>query len=211
MTQLTAVSLFAGVGGFDLAMERNDINVVATVEIDKHARNVLQKHFPNTKHFTDIKEINGKDIQSAGFISERGIITAGFPCQDLSVAGKRAGLDGERSGLFWEIIRLVKELSPAYIVLENVAGLLTSNKGQDMGIVISTLANCGYGVAWRVLDAQHFGTPQRRRRVFIVASNRDRGETSAEILSFSESLQGDNSTSKPQRQNTSVEFRKSTV
>ena len=97
-------------------------------------------------------------------------ITAGFPCQDLSVAGLRKGLAGSRSGLFWEIIRLVDETQPRYLIIENVAGLLSSQSGRDLGIVIEALVERRYGIAWRVLDSQYFGVPQRRRRVFIVAS-----------------------------------------
>ena len=128
----TAVSLFAGVGGFDLAMERSGIDVVATVEIDKAARGVLERRFPNSHHFTDIKETTGEQLRNAGFVPHGGIITGGFPCQDLSVAGKRAGLVGRRSGLFWEIVRLIDELSPQWVVLENVPGLLSSNDGRDL-------------------------------------------------------------------------------
>ena len=197
MTQLTAVSLFAGVGGFDLAMQRNGINVVATVEIDKNARGVLQHQFPEVTHFEDVTKVSGDDLRSAGFIPDRGIITGGFPCQDLSVAGKRAGLAGQRSGLYWEIIRLVDELSPKYLVLENVPGLLSSNDGRDMGIVIGALTERGYGVSWRVLDAQYFGVAQRRRRVFIVGCAGDNGRSSSEILDLTNSLRGD---SAPRRQ-----------
>jgi DNA (cytosine-5)-methyltransferase 1 len=171
-------------------MERNGINVVATVEIDKNARGVLQHQFPNTQHFTDVTTVTGEDLRNAGFIPERGIITGGFPCQDLSVAGKRAGLAGKRSGLYWEIIRLVDELSPKYLVLENVPGLLSSNSGRDMGTVIGALVERRYGVAYRVLDAQHFGVAQRRRRVFIVASLGDSGESPSEILAISEGMRG---------------------
>jgi DNA (cytosine-5)-methyltransferase 1 len=166
---LTAVSLFAGVGGFDLAMQRNGIHVVAAVEIDDKARAVLARRFPDTRLFPDVTKVSAHDLRDAGFVPNRGIITGGFPCQDLSVAGRRKGLAGERSGLFWHIIRLVDELHPRWIVLENVPGLLSSEGGRDMGIVLGALGECGYGVAYRVLDAQHFGVPQRRRRVFIVA------------------------------------------
>ena len=169
---LTAVSLFAGVGGFDLAMQRNGINVVAAVEIDDKARAVLARRFPDTQLFPDVTKVSAHDLRNAGFVPDRGIITGGFPCQDLSVAGRRKGLGGERSGLFWHIIRLVDELHPRWIVLENVPGLLSSEGGRDMGIVIGALGDSGYGVAYRVLDAQHFGVPQRRRRVFIVAGRR---------------------------------------
>jgi len=202
MSKLTAVSLFAGVGGFDLAMERNGIDVVAAVEIDKHARGVLAKQFPNTTIFNDVTEVTGEQLRAAGFIPERGIITGGFPCQDLSVAGKRAGLAGRRSGLFWEIVRLVDELAPAYLVLENVPGLLSSNGGRDMGTVIGALSSRGYGVSWRVLDAQHFGVPQRRRRVFIVGCAGDNGAASSEILALSESLRGNPPKSRAPRQET---------
>jgi DNA (cytosine-5)-methyltransferase 1 len=167
---LTAVSLFAGVGGFDLAMQRNGIKVTAAVEIDKKASEVLAKRFPETKLFNDVKEVTGEQLRATGFIPERGIITGGFPCQDLSIAGLRKGLAGERSGLFHEIIRLTDELRPQMLILENVPGLLSSQSGKDMGIVITALAERGYGVSWRVLDSQNFGVPQRRRRIFIVAS-----------------------------------------
>jgi len=173
VTNLTAVSLFAGVGGFDLAMQRAGIKVTAAIEIDKKASEVLAKQFPTTKLFNDVKEVTGEQLRATGFIPERGIITGGFPCQDLSVAGLRKGLAGERSGLFHEIIRLVDELEPQFIVLENVPGLLSSQRGKDMGIVITALVERGYGVCWRVLDSQNFGVPQRRRRIFIVASLRD--------------------------------------
>jgi DNA (cytosine-5)-methyltransferase 1 len=186
----TAVSLFAGVGGFDLAMQRQGIDVKAAVEIDEKARQVLAKQFPKTKLFDDVKEVTGEQLRATGFIPERGIITGGFPCQDLSVAGFRKGLAGQRSGLFYEIIRLVDELKPKILVLENVPGLLSSKQGQDMGIAITALAERGYGVCWRVLDSQNFGVPQRRRRVFIVASLGNHRQ-SVEILFEPESLSRD--------------------
>ena len=164
------MSLFAGIGGFDLALSNAGVKVCASVEIDNKCRDVLAKHFPDTKLFSDIKDVTGDQLRAAGFIPERGIITAGFPCQDLSVAGLRKGLAGSRSGLFWEIIRLVDETQPRYLIIENVAGLLSSQSGRDLGIVIEALVERRYGIAWRVLDSQYFGVPQRRRRVFIVAS-----------------------------------------
>lgn len=173
MTNLNAISLFAGIGGFDLALERNGIKVKAAVELDKKCKEVLKEKFPETKLFSDIKEVTGEQLRATGFIPERGIITGGFPCQDLSVAGLRKGLQGERSGLFYEILRLVEELLPRFIIIENVSGLLSSQRGRDMGIVITALAERGYGICWRVLDSRHFGVAQRRKRLFIVASLRD--------------------------------------
>ncbi len=204
MSKLTGVSLFAGVGGFDLAMERNGVEVVANVEIDKQCQKVLAKHFPKAKQFSDITDVKGSDLIAAGFKPDRGIITGGFPCQDLSVAGKRAGLVGERSGLFWEIARLIEETKTEWFILENVPGLLTSNKGKDFGVVIGTLADIGYGVAWRVLDAQYFGVPQRRRRIFIVGRRTGDGLSSAEVLFKSEGLRRNTTQSKPKRKDSTI-------
>jgi DNA (cytosine-5)-methyltransferase 1 len=201
---LAAVSLFAGIGGFDLALRNNGVDVTAAVEIDAKARSVLAKHFPTTTLFNDVCEVTGDDLRRTGFISERGIITGGFPCQDLSVAGRRAGLDGARSGLFWEIMRLVQDLQPRWLILENVPGLLSSNGGGDMGTVLSTLAELGYGYAYRVLDAQHFGVPQRRRRVFIIAGKHSGTPDSAgpvEILLEPKNGAGDYATGNASGQN----------
>jgi len=204
MNKLTGVSLFAGVGGFDLAMERNSVEVVANVEIDKQCQKVLAKHFPNAKQFSDITNVKGSDLIAAGFKPSRGIITGGFPCQDLSVAGKRRGLAGERSGLFWEIARLIEETQTEWFILENVPGLLTSNKGRDFGVVVGTMADIGYSLAWRVLDAQYFGVPQRRRRVFIVGRRTGDGLSPAEVLFKSEGLRRNTTQSKSQGQNTTA-------
>ncbi len=204
MSKLTGVSLFAGVGGFDLAMERNGVEVVANVEIDKQCQKVLAKHFPKAKQFSDITDVKGSDLIGAGFEPSRGIITGGFPCQDLSVAGKRAGLVGERSGLFWEIARLIEETKTEWFILENVPGLLTSNKGKDFGVVIGTMADIGYSLAWRVLDAQYFGVPQRRRRVFIVGRRIGDGLSSAEVLFKSEGLRRNTTQSKQAGQDTAT-------
>ncbi len=179
---ITGVSLFAGIGGFDLAMQRQGVKVVASVEIDKKCQEVLAHRFPESKIFDDVTTVKGEDLINAGFTPRTGIITGGFPCQDLSVAGKRAGLAGARSGLFWEIARIVEETQTEYFVIENVPGLLSSNKGADFGVVIGTMADIGYSLGWRVLDAQHFGVPQRRKRVFIVGRRGSDSTSPAEIL-----------------------------
>jgi DNA (cytosine-5)-methyltransferase 1 len=197
---MKAVSLFAGVGGFDLALTRAGVEVVAAVEIDKHARSVLAKQFPETPLLEDVCNVTGDELRKLGFDS-RGIIVGGFPCQDLSVAGKRAGLGGSRSGLFWEIHRLLDETKAEWFILENVPGLLSSNGGRDMGTVLGALAELGYGVAYRVLDAQYFGVPQRRRRVFIVGRLGDSGRAPAKVLALLESLRGNTTTSEQTRKN----------
>jgi DNA (cytosine-5)-methyltransferase 1 len=182
---LTAVSLFAGVGGFDEAFRRAGITVTASVEIDVAAKGVLADRLPTTTLFDDVREVTGDQLRATGFVPGRGILSGGFPCQDLSVAGRRAGLVGERSSLFHQIARLAAELKPRYLLLENVPGLLSSHGGRDMGTVLGTLGDLGYRWAYRVLDAQFFGVPQRRRRVFIVGSSAG-GADPAEILFESE-------------------------
>ena len=196
----TGVSLFAGVGGFDLAMQRQGVKVVASVEIDKSCNQVLAKHFPEAKQFTDITEVKGSDLIDAGFNPSGGIITGGFPCQDLSVAGKRAGLAGTRSGLFWHAARVVEETQSEWFIIENVPGLLSSNSGKDFGLVLGTMAELGYSVGWRILDAQHFGVPQRRKRIFIVG-RRAGGNSPAEVLFKSTGLRRNLEASKSQREN----------
>ena len=191
---LTAVSLFAGIGGFDLALERSGVKVVATCEIDKNAQKILTRHFPNAQLFTDVSTLTGKELLNAGFDPSNGIITGGFPCQDVSVAGKRAGLtlaDGThtRSGLFWQIVRLLEETKAQYFILENVPGLLSSNNGADFATVLTALDELGYGISWRILDAQYFGVPQRRRRIFIVGCLGD-PERASQILALAEGRAG---------------------
>lgn len=191
---LTAVSLFAGIGGFDLALERSGVKVVATCEIDKNAQKILTRHFPNAQLFTDVSTLTGKELLNAGFDPSNGIITGGFPCQDVSVAGKRAGLtlaDGThtRSGLFWQIVRLLEETKAQYFILENVPGLLSSNNGADFATVLTALDELGYGISWRILDAQYFGVPQRRRRIFIVGCLGN-PERASQILALAEGRAG---------------------
>jgi len=182
MTDLTVVSLFDGIGGFPLAFERAGANTVATVEIDKAAAAISARHFPDAHQFDDVTKVTGDDLRSVGFVPERGIVTAGWPCQDLSVAGRRAGLGGARSGLWWEVVRLLDECHPKWFVGENVPGLLSSNGGRDLGAVVGALGELGYGFAYRVLDAQFFGVPQRRRRIFFVGHFGVPWSASAEIL-----------------------------
>lgn len=191
MTDLTLVELFAGIGGFSCGFHRAGVKTVAAVEIYPAARSVFSKHFPDVVLFNDVTKVGGDDLRAVGFIPERGIITGGWPCQDISVAGRGKGLAGDRSGLFSEVVRLLEELRPKWFVLENVPRLLTINGGRDMGTVIGALAECGYGIGWRVLDAQYFGVPQKRRRIFIIGHRGTTGAESAQVLFESESCVGD--------------------
>lgn len=169
----TVVSLFAGVGGFDFGAELGGFEVIGQVEIDKNCQQVLRQRFPNALLHDDVTTAIAWAKEN-DLIGRVDIVCGGFPCQDVSVAGKRAGIAGARSGLFWEAIRFAEEVQAHTIVLENVPGLLSSNNGRDFGVVISTLADAGYShVEWRVLDSQFFGVPQRRRRVFIIGTTRN--------------------------------------
>lgn len=131
-------------------------------ERDAYRRGVLAERFPGVPCYEDVREI---DVPAGA-----DLLCGGFPCQDLSVAGRRAGLAGSRSGLFFEFARVAGSLRPRWLLVENVCGLLSSNGGRDFGVVLGTLADVGYGVAWRILDSRFFGVPQRRRRVFIVGA-----------------------------------------
>ena len=158
---LTVGSLFSGVGGFDLGFERAGMNVRWQCEIDKAARGVLRRHWPEVTLYEDVRNV-GNETASVD------VVMGGFPCQDVSVAGRRAGLAGERSGLWFEFARVLSDVVPQWVVVENVPGLLTSNGGDDFAAILHGLVERGYRCAWRVLDSQYFGVPQRRRRLFIV-------------------------------------------
>ena len=163
--QLTHGSLFAGIGGFDRGFELAGFRTIWQVEKEPFCIAVLKTHFPNVERYYDVLKCGHDKIHKLRAVD---VLTAGFPCQDLSVAGKRAGLEGSRSGLFWEVVRILGELRPTWFVLENVPGLFSSCEGRDFAVVLNALDELGYGVAWRVLNSQFFGVAQRRRRVFIV-------------------------------------------
>ena len=168
---LTFGSLFAGVGGFDLGFETAGYECRFQVEWDRHCQQTLAHHWPDVPRWSDVSDVNGADLPPVD------VITYGFPCQDLSVAGRRAGLDGKRSHLFFEAVRIITEMReatngryPTWAVAENVAGLLNADGGSAMARVVDELAAAGAVVIeWATLDAQWFGVPQRRRRVFIAA------------------------------------------
>ena len=176
---MTFGSLFAGIGGLDLGLERAGMECKWQVEIDEYARRVLAKHWPNVRRWDDIKTFppaadygirggqktrNGKP-KIYGEKWSVDLICGGFPCQDISTAGKRTGLHGDRSGLFFEALRVVELLRPRWLLLENVAALL--NGGLDE--VLGTLAEVGFDAEWHCLQAADFGAPHIRDRVFILA------------------------------------------
>ena len=192
---LTHVGMFSGIGGFELAMAAAGIPTLAAAEIDKKARGVLHDRFPETHIYHDVKDMTGDSLRSLGATPSRTVLSAGWPCQGNSVAGRRNGLADPRSGLWGEVVRILAELRPAWFVGENVPGLLSVNGGADFATVVGDLAELGYGFAWRVLDAQHFGVPQRRRRVVIVGRLGDSGRAPAQVLLEPEGLPGDSAQS----------------
>ena len=216
------LSLFDGSGGFPLAGALCGIEPVAASEVEPYPIAVTRSRFPNMKHLGDVSKINGAEIEPVD------IITFGSPCQDLSVAGKRAGIEGERSGLFMEAIRIIKEMRdattnefPRYAVWENVPGAFSSNGGEDFRIVLEEFVKVtepeaemppmdkggwayadvilgkGWSIAYRVFDAQYWGVPQRRRRIYLVADFR--GGRAGEILFKREGLRRNTETSEQER------------
>ena len=174
----TVASFFAGIGGFDLGFEQAGFETIWQCEIKPFCLEILEQHWPAVPRTTDIREVQPHDIPDAT------VWTGGFPCQDVSLArmGPRSGLNGAQSGLFFEFARLIAERRPPFVLIENVEGLLSSHQGRDFTIVIRTLAELGYGVAWRVLNSRYFGVPQSRQRVFIVGSARGPESAGAILL-----------------------------
>jgi DNA (cytosine-5)-methyltransferase 1 len=172
---MKVLSLFSGVGGFDMGLENAGMQTVFQCEWDKHCRTILDRHWPTVPKWDDVSTLTGEHILAHAPVID--VVAWGSPCQDLSVAGKRAGLEGGRSGLFYEGIRIINELRkasngryPRISIWENVYGALNSNKGEDFEAILKEMVEAGSLLCeWRVLDAQYFGVPQRRRRVFVVA------------------------------------------
>lgn len=162
--KLRYFSGFAGIGGFDQGITQvlPEAKCVGYSEVDKYAIKIYEKHFPDRINYGDIRRIN------AGTLPDFDMFCGGFPCQDLSIAGKRAGLCGARSGLFFEIIRIIREKQPRIVFLENVKGLFSSNGGWDFARILVELDESGYDVEWQCLNSKNFGVPQNRERVFII-------------------------------------------
>lgn len=211
MSNLTLGSLFDGSGGFPLAGILAGIKPVWSSEIEPFPIRVTEKRLPYVKHYGDIRNLNGAELPPVD------IITFGSPCQDMSVAGKRRGLNGNRSGLFFQAIRVIKEMrcktngkKPRYIVWENVPGAFSSNGGEDFRSVLEEVCRVAddkvsipksekwrgageivgdrYSAAWRVIDARHWGVPQRRKRIFLVADFAS--DSAGKILFESEGVSG---------------------
>lgn len=169
---LKVLDLFSGIGGFSLGLERTGgFETVAFCEINQFAQKVLSKHWPNVEIFDDVKDVTNSTLLRRGISTN--VITGGFPCQDISIAGKKQGIkEGTRSGLWSEIVRLVGEVLPKYVIVENVTNLLigpSERPGGWFGRILGDLAELGYNAEWRVLRGYDVGVPQARPRVWIVA------------------------------------------
>lgn len=166
------LSTFSGIGGMDLGLDRAGHTCVGQVEIDAKARGILARHWPEVPKHDDIRTAK-EWADERGLVGRVDLVCGGAPCQDLSVAGRREGFDGDRSVLVLDMVALAAHVQAGWLLYENVPGLLSSNQGRDLGVLLTVLADYGFHhVEWRTVDAQHFGVPQRRRRVFLVAGAR---------------------------------------
>lgn len=159
MSGLKVLDLFSGIGGFSLGLERAGMQTVAFCEIDKKAQQVLRKHWPDVPVFDDVTTLKGDQIGTVD------VICGGFPCQDISLAGKGAGLEGARSGLWWQFHRLIKEIKPSWVIAENVSAL----RSRGLDTVLRSLAEIGYDAEWHCIPASAVGAPHQRDRIWIVA------------------------------------------
>jgi len=168
--EITFIDLFSGIGGFRLGLERVGMRCVWSCDNDRCANAVYTRHFGAENHYAgDVREVD------AGTIPDHDILCAGFPCQSFSYAGERKGFDDVRGTLFFEIYRIAKHKRPAILLLENVRGLLSNDKGKTFGVILESLSQLGYLLEWKVLNSKHFGVPQNRQRVFVVGHLRGTG------------------------------------
>ena len=160
---MKVLSLFSGIGAFDLGLSWAGFETIAFCEIEPFARRVLAKHWPGVPCYDDVRSLTADRLRADGISVD--VICGGFPCQDISVAGRGAGIGGERSGLWSEFARLIGEVGPRYVIVENVAALL----GRGLGDVLGDLASLGYDAEWHCIPASAVGAPHIRDRVWIVA------------------------------------------
>jgi DNA (cytosine-5)-methyltransferase 1 len=182
---MKCLSLFSGIGGFDLACARKNIDLVGACEIDKYARQVYEKRFPGIKIYEDATKINPKELPDFD------LLVGGFPCQAFSIAGQRRGFDDARGTLFFEIARIAREKRPRYLLLENVKGLLNHEGGDTIREIFWILNEVGYDAEWQVINSKYY-VPQNRERIFIVGHLR--GQPVRPIFPIGEYDQVDNGT-----------------
>ena len=227
----TALSLCSGIGGLDHGLANAGWTHVGFCESEPYRRDVLRARFPGVPIHEDLRDFAHADergrrgsLARAGLRAGLGdsdepdgerprwsadLVCGGTPCQDLSVAGRRTGLAGDRSSLFFDFARVISVVRPRWVLWENVPGAFSSNGGRDFGVVLGTLADIGYGLAWRILDSRYFGVPQRRRRVFVVGALADgdpraAADRAGEVLAVGSRCQGHPATRGETREDVAV-------
>ena len=178
---MKVLDLFSGIGGFSLGLERAGMETIAFCEFDEHAQKVLRKHWPDVPIHSDVRSLNGHDYR--GTVD---VVTGGFPCQDLSTAGEKAGFSGERSSLYIEMLRIISECRPQFAIFENVTGLLTGDSGRWFAKFLYDLAEIGFDAEWHCITASDIGAHHHRDRVWVVAYP---NETQLQRGSISERVQ----------------------
>lgn len=161
---LKVLDLFSGIGGFSLGLERAGMETIAFCEANEHARLILKKHWPDIKVYDDVRKLDAKRYKGTA-----NVVCGGFPCQDLSQAGKQAGFDGDRSSLYREMLRIISECQPNFAIFENVTGLLTGGQGRWFAQFLYDLAKIGYDAEWHCIPASEIGAKHHRDRVWVIA------------------------------------------
>ena len=187
MSQLTVGTLFAGIGGFDLGFERAGMVTRWQVEQDEFCRKVLARHFPHAKRYEDVRDVGASNLERVD------VVCGGFPCQDISTGGAGEGIEGSRSGLWSEYARIISEIRPRYVVVENVTALLV----RGLERVLADLAACGYDAEWDCIPASAIGAPHRRDRLWLVAYPQQSGRMGANLRPRQEA--GSGATDQPAR------------
>ena len=164
MKKLKVFSMFTGIGGFELGLKNSNIEheLIGYSEIDPYAIKIFEKHFPEIKNYGDATNIRGNEIKDFD------LLVGGFPCQSFSLAGKRRGFDDTRGTLFFDISRIISIKQPQFLVLENVKGLLSHDRGETLSRILTILTKLGYKIEYRVLNSKDYGVPQHRERIFII-------------------------------------------
>jgi DNA (cytosine-5)-methyltransferase 1 len=176
---MKVLSLFSGIGGFDLALQQQGHELIGACEIEQNARSIYARHFPTVKIYTDATKIKAEELPTFD------LLCAGFPCQSFSIAGNRHGFNDTRGNLFFEITRIAKRKKPKYLFLENVKGLLNHDNGKTFITILNTLNEIGYDAEWQVINSKYF-IPQNRERIYIIGHLRTK--PTRKVFRFNENI-----------------------
>jgi len=187
---MKVLDLFSGIGGFSLGLERAGMETIAFCEIEPFCRKVLNKHWPDVPIYEDVRELTNERLRSDGIFPD--IITGGFPCQDISVAGRQKGINGERSGLWSECARLLGDIRPDYAIFENVTALLSGDNGKWFERVLWDISQVGYDAEWHCIPASELGAHHHRDRVWIICYSNENSKPNFTINDETPILQENN-------------------